>query len=308
MVPLAHGNDGLGSLRIPGACCGLVAVKPGLGVIPAPEHDWFRMSENGPIATTVADAALALSIMAGDMSFTEALPRSPSSATPTAPGAGADETAWTVSPPELRIAIAPNPLPIGFTMDKEFQHAVDEAGATLRSAGHTVVEHSRRMPVSLGLSAIMTWFSCAAEDTRGFNPRRLENRTRALARAGRVVGAFGLDGATGRKRWRESGADRWLGDADVLITPTLAHLPPRADRWGDQGLIRNTMVNVRYAPVTAAWNLAGWPALTIPFGRHTGGMPIGVQLIAPPGDEARLLGLAAQLEAARPWPRHAPTY
>lgn len=282
MVPLAHGNDGLGSLRIPGACCGLVAIKPGLGLIPPPEHDWFSLSENGPLATTVADAALALAIMADDMSVTK------------------------VTTQELRVAIAPNPLPVGFSMDKEFQRAVEEAGATLRTAGHTVVDHGHRMPTSLGLSTIATWCSCAAQDARPLNPRRLETRTRALARAGRAVGAIRLDGTKGRERWRASGADQWFGNADVLVTPTLAHVPPKAERWGRRGLARNVMVNVNYASVTGAWNLAGWPALTVPFGRHSSGMPIGVQLIAPPDGESQLLSLAAQLESARPWPRHAP--
>ncbi|GIH29185.1 putative amidase AmiB2 [Acrocarpospora phusangensis] len=280
LVPLAVGNDGLGSLRIPGACCGIIAIKPGFGMVPPPAHDWFEMCENGPLTTTVADAALALRVMAGDQALT--------------PHAA-----------DLRIAVTPNPLPLGLSIDKEFQRAVDEAGHTLREAGHTVVP-GRRLPTVVGMSSVMTWYSCAAEDSQGLPPAKLERRTRTMAAAGRTVRTLRIDGTRTRDDWRASGADLWFGNADVLVTPTLAHVPPRADRWGRRGLIRNTLVNVGYAPVTAAWNMAGWPAMTVPYGRHSSGLPIGVQLIAPPGAERQLLGLAAQLEAARPWSRHAP--
>ncbi|GIH91100.1 amidase [Planobispora siamensis] len=304
MVPLAHGADGLGSLRIPSACCGVVSIKPGLGVVPPPEPDWHGMSENGPIATTVTDLALALAVMSGDMSL----------ATP-----GKIETLQvedeiddypggltTSEPLRLRVAVAPCPLPPGFTVDERFQEAVTDAAQALGEAGHTVVEHGERMPLWLGSAAVATWFAVAREDSRGLDRHRLERRTRALARTGRLLGAFGLDGSRGRDRWRANGADQWFGNADVLVTPTLAMIPPPAERWGRRGLFRNARANLTYAPATAAWNMAGWPALTVPYGRHPSGVPIGVQLVAAPGGEAQLLILAAQLEAARPWARHAP--
>ncbi|GAA0438324.1 amidase [Acrocarpospora corrugata] len=279
LVPLALGNDGLGSLRIPGACCGVLAIKPGLGLVPPPVHNWFEMAENGPLATTVADTALALGVMAGD---------------PVTPRAF-----------DLRIAITPNPLPVGLSIDQEFQRAVEEAGHTLREAGHTVVP-GRRVPAIVGVSSVAVWYSCAALDVRGLAHAKLERRTRTMAAAGRAVRSLHLDGSRTRDRWRANGADQWFGNADVLVTPTLAQLPPKAARWGRRGLTRNTLLNVGYASVTAAWNLAGWPAMTVPYGRHSSGLPIGVQLIAPPGAEAQLLGLAATLESARPWSRHAP--
>lgn len=144
MVPLAHGNDGLGSLRIPAACCGLVSIKPGHGVVPPPEHDWYGMSENGPLATTVADLALALAVMADDMSLatpgeSEAL--GVDSAIDDYPGG------LTLSEPlRLRIAVAPMPLPSGLSVDAEFQRAVTGAAEVLGAAGHTVVEHPGRCP------------------------------------------------------------------------------------------------------------------------------------------------------------------
>lgn len=283
MVPIAHGTDGLGSLRIPAACCGVTAIKPGPDLVPPVTNTWFGLTENGPIASTVADLALALSVMTGRAYHPES----------------------AQDPFDLRIAVAPQPLPYGFRMDPEFRAAVAEAAETLRVAGHTVVDHPRRYPVSLGLATIATWYAAAAAESRGLNPRRLERRTRALARVGRLLTALRLDGAATRDRWAAYAADQWLGDADVLLTPTLAAVPPRADRTGNHGLLRTTLRNSTYAPATGQWNIARWPALSLPFGTHSTGLPIGIQLVAPPGGEPHLLALAAQLESARPWPRHA---
>jgi amidase len=310
MVPLALGNDGMGSLRIPGACCGVLALKPGTGLVPPPTDDWRGLAENGPLAVHVADLALLLSVLAADPALADAWrggvrvePRLPMLRSVWAD----DDEVWATQPardsPEpfdLRVAYAPQPLPAGLPMDKEFQAAVRAAAETLRVAGHTIVEHDHRLPFSLGPSTIASWLARARESAAGLDRRRLERRTRALARAGRLLGTLGLDGRRGRERWQGYGADQWFGDADVLITPTLAALPPKADRWGDRGLVRNVLANVRYAPATGPWNMCGWPAATVPVATHSSGLPIGVQLVAPPGGEPHLLGLAAQLANAHP--------
>ncbi|MFG1708358.1 amidase [Nonomuraea sp. M3C6] len=309
MVPIALGNDGLGSLRIPAACCGVLAIKPGTGLVPAPTDDWDTLAENGPLATTASDLSLALSVLAADPALAQAWrggrrvePRSPMLRSVWAD----DDEVWEAQPPpdspepfDLRVAYAPQPLPAGLPMDREFQAAVRGAAETLRVAGHTVVEHGR-MPVWLGPATVATWLTRAAASVHGLDRRRLERRTRALARAGRVLGALRLGGARGRERWRAYGADQWFGDADVLITPALAAIPPRADRWGERGFLRNALANIRYAPAAGPWNLCGWPAITVPMATHSSAMPIGVQLIAPPGGEPHLLGLAAQLQSAHP--------
>ncbi|WP_062353938.1 amidase [Herbidospora yilanensis] len=277
MVPLALGNDGLGSLRVPGAACGVVALKPGHGLLEPPPHDWFAMSENGPLTTTVNDTILALTVMAG---------------TPILPEAE-----------DLRIAVAPNPLPPGFSVDAEFRQAARAAGATLREAGHTVVDHGRRFPMSLGWSTIAAWYACAAADSDDLDEHELEPRTRSMARVGRLLRRTRRDGSRRRDQWRAYGADQWFGDIDVLVTPTIAHLPPSAEGRASRGMARNAYADIRFAPLTGAWNMAGWPAMTIPFGRHSSGLPMGVQLIAPPDGERLLLSLAGHLEQARPWKR-----
>ncbi|MGW4411517.1 amidase [Nonomuraea sp. NPDC004702] len=310
MVPIALGNDGMGSLRIPGACCGVLAVKPGTGLVPPPADDWDGLTENGPLATTAADLSLALSVLAADPALAEAWrtghrvepkPRMLRSVW------ADDDEVWEPQPPQdspepfdLRVAYAPQPLPPGLPVDREFQAAVRAAAETLRHAGHTVVEHPHRLPAWLGPAAVATWLGRAAAAADGLDPHGLERRTRALARAGRVLTRIGLDGRRGRERWSGYGADTWFGDADVMITPALAALPPRADRWGGRGLLPNLLANVRYAPATGPWNLCGWPAMAVPVATHSSALPIGVQLVAPPGGEPHLLALAAQLQAAHP--------
>lgn len=309
MVPIALGNDGMGSLRIPAACCGVLAIKPGTDLVPPPSDDWDRLTENGPLATTASDLSLALSVLAADPSLAEAWrgghriepPRMLRSVW------ADDDEVWEPQPPpdapdpfDLRVAYAPQPLPAGLTMDKEFRAAVRGAAETLRVAGHTVVEHESRLPAWLGPATIATWLVRAAESVEGLDRGRLERRTRALARAGRVLAALKLDGARGRERWRGYGADQWFGEADVLITPALAAIPPKADRWGARGLLRNVSRNIRYAPAAGPWNMCGWPAITVPLATHSSALPIAVQIIAPPGGEPHLLGLAAQLQAAHP--------
>ncbi|MFC4118280.1 amidase [Nonomuraea zeae] len=310
MVPIALGNDGMGSLRIPAACCGVLGFKPGTGRVPPPADDWDRLTENGPLATTAQDLALMLSVLAADPSLAEAWrggrrveprPRMLRSVW------ADDDEVWEQPPPQdspepfdLRVAYAPQPLPVGLPMDREFQAAVRAAAETLRVAGHTVVEHGRRLPAWLGPATVATWLTRAAKSADGLDRHRLERRTRALARAGRLLAALKLDGVRSRERWSGWGADQWFGDADVLIMPALAAVPPKAERWGERGFVRNASANIRYAPTAGPWNMCGWPAITVPVATHSTALPIGVQLIAPPGGEPQLLGLAAQLQAVHP--------
>jgi amidase len=88
----------------------------------------------------------------------------------------------------------------------------------------------------------------------------------------------------------------------------LAQPPPRAIAWHAKGWAANLLANIRYAPFAAPWNLAGWPAMAVPAGRHPRGLPLSIQLVGRPGSEAVLLGVAAELERLRPWPRLAPGY
>jgi amidase len=289
LVPLAHGNDGLGSIRIPAACCGLVGIKPGAGVVPPSitgEPAWYGLSENGPLATTVHDAALGLSVMAGD------------------PG-----LAQLDDPGVLRIGVSVRPALAGLPIDPRSVAATVETGELLEGRGHKVSPHAGRYPAWLGPGTLRTWYSCAYKDALGLDRTKLDRRTRRMAATGRVLETLHFGGGGVRDRWRGGAADDFFGDIDVLLLPSLATIPPPARRYGDRGAIINTFISVRAAALYGAWNIAGWPAMNVPAGVHdVAGTPLSIQLVARPGGERLLLELAAQIEAARPWQRHAPEY
>ena len=102
--------------------------------------------------------------------------------------------------------------------------------------------------------------------------------------------------------------EAFFTDYDLLVTPTLAQPGPKAIAWHRKSWFANIWSNIRYAPYQATWNLLGWPAASVPAGWHaTAGVPLGVQLVAPPhadaGGEALILSVALQLERLRPWQR-----
>jgi amidase len=283
MVPVALGNDGMGSLRIPAANCGLVTIKPGHGVVPAGigEGDWFGMSENGPLATTVRDARLVLAVLAG-----------------TGP---ADQDA---APGSLRVALSLRSPIAGVPLSGPYTTAARDAAGVLMRAGHQVRRADPPYPASLGVTALMHWTAGTAVDAAGLDPRLLARRTRVHARIGRrFLGRV----RTGRARERLRDRLRpFLTEYDVLLTPALARRSPSAAPWHERGWLRNIAANTAYSPMTPPWNLTGWPAMAVPFGTLPSGAPCAVQLVALPGREADLLDLAARLEELRPWRRTAP--
>jgi amidase len=287
MVPVAHGNDGMGSIRIPSACCGLVGIKPGSGVVPADlgNGSWFDLAENGAIATTVADAALMLAVLSGRLALAD-----------------------TGVHPSLRIAVSTKAPIRGVPIDGEFAAAARAAGDLLGEMGHRVRAADPTYPTTAGASALARWFAGAELDAQLLADRtKLEPRNRRHTQLGRVVLKAGFPKESGRVRWRRR-AEGFFTDFDVLITPGLAKTALPAVAWGRRSWLSNIASNVKYAPFAAAWNLAGWPAMVVPLGLHTDGLPLSIQLVARPGGESALLGIAAQLEQLHPWPRLAPDY
>jgi len=284
LVPIAHGNDGLGSVRIPAAACGVLGVKPGDDVVPADvgNGSWFGMSANGVLATNVTDAALMLSVLAQRPALAD-----------------------VAAPRPLRIALTTaSPVP-GVRTDPGVAAAVHAFADMLRAAGHRVQEMKLPVPTATALAVLAHWFAGTAADARTLPvPGRMLPRTRRHAALGAWAERLGAIRPGARERWRER-LLALLADHDLLLTPTTATTALAADGWAQRGWLANFTASARYAPFTGAANFAGLPAISIPAGLHADGLPIGAHLMGRPGDEALLLAVAAQAERARPWPRHA---
>ena len=277
LVPVAHGTDGLGSIRLPSAMCGLVGIKPGADLLP--ESGWYGMSAHGSLATTVADAALMLSVLAGK-----------------------PELAKVGEPGSLRVAVSTD-LPLTHApVPKPLTAAVDQAADVLARAGHRVERATPRYGVEAPLGILGRWFAGPSEQADDLERGRLQRRTQDHVRLGRALRTARLIRPGTQARWRTR-AKAFFDDYDVLLTPTLGTLPPKAERWHDRSCLANAIPSIRVAGFAGLWNLAGYPAVSVPATRHPNGLPIGVQLVTTPRGEALLLGLAAQLERENPWQR-----
>ncbi|MEV0642816.1 amidase family protein [Streptomyces sp. NPDC050619] len=282
LVPIALGNDGMGSLRIPAANCGLVTLKPGPGVVPAgiSDGDWFGMSENGPLATTVEDVRLMLSVLAD----TEFVRRD--------------------GPTPYRVAASLRSPIAGVAVTKPYTAAVREAAGLLMKAGHQVRRADPPYPMSLSFTSLAHWTAGTFVDARGLDRRQLARRTRVHASVGRAF-LNGVRTGKGREALRRH-LEPFFAEYDVLLAPALARRSPKSAPWHERGWLRNVLANTNYSPMTPPWNLTGWPAMSVPFGTLPSGAPCAVQLVGRPGSEADLLAVAEQLEQRRPWQRTAP--
>jgi amidase len=287
-VPLAQGNDGMGSLRLPAAACGLVTLKPGRGVVPAGigADNWSGMAENGALATTVADLALATSVLAGW----------PAAELP-APGR------------PLTIAVSTrSPVP-GIRPDAAGRAALDAVVAQLEAAGHTIVRREPVISPGAALGTVVRWLAGADDDATalGLDRRAMQPRSRVHARLGRLARRAGLL----RPRTAEAFRARmtaFFGEVDVLVSPVVTGPPLPARPWHERGFLANITADARWAPWTSAWNFAGLPALALPGAPRPDGTPTSIQLVGPAGSETRLLWLAGDLERRLPWRRHAPVF
>ena len=285
IVPVAHGTDGMGSIRIPAANNGVFGIKPGLGTVPADlgGDSWGGMAENGPLASTVADAALVLSVMAGK-------PELAKITEPTTP---------------LRIGVVPATTSFLVRLDPQWKKSLMDTADALRAAGH-VVEVTRFPYPANPIPMFARWFAGVAKDAEGLDEEKLQPRTRRHVKLGKRALQRGWVKQRDTVRL-EADARAFFADHDILLTPMLARSAPRAAQWHRRSWLRNIWSNLQYAPFAAPWNMIGWPAASVPAGVDANtGMPTAVQLVAPPNGEAQILGVAAQLERLRPWPRTAP--
>ncbi len=298
MVPLAVGDDGMGSLRIPAAACGIVTIKPGTGVVPTrlSGDNWGGLAESGPLARTVGDVALALSVMAGREDLARPGP---------VPGG-------------TRIGLSvTSPIRLGRDLVRiqgPWVRAAREAARALRAVDLVVVDTplpSPRDPV-LYLARWTSGVARAAED-ENLPLSAMERRTRHHALLGRTVFRRGGAG-DGDTRWNRGAAalradvERAMDTAgvDVWLTPALADVPPEATDWHRRSWGRSLWASMRFSPFTPLANVLGWPAMSVPYGSTTTPsgrpLPTSVQLVGRPGSEATLLALAAALERSNGGP------
>jgi len=294
LAALALGSDGGGSIRIPSGWCGLFGLKPQRDRVPLAPHEdaWCGLSVNGPLARSVEDAALFL-----DATTT----------TPAPDGGFVGAAAKT--PSRLRIALSTKvPPPLMVRVGKEQRAAVDAAGALLRDLGHDVVVRDPDYPPSAIYGNFLPrFFRGIYNDVRVMpHQDRLEKRTRNMARIGSLI----PEGRMAKIRAAESALAERIGsifdDVDVVVTPGNAAGPSRIGAYQRLGGIASLLAVSQRVPYFEIWNLTGQPAAAVPWGLDRNGVPLSIQLVGRPNDEATLLAVGAQIEAARPWAQRRP--
>jgi amidase len=291
LAPVAHGSDGGGSIRIPASVCGLVGLKPSRDLVsngPLPEGPG-RLGVHGALARTVADAAALLGVLAGrDDHYVREL-REPSSS--------------------LLVGRYCEPVIADTAAHDEALLAYEEASVLLESLGHRVVDVPKPLPLEAVPHFELVWAAGAAGiPIPASREADLRPLTRWLRERGRAVTADQLQEALDLMAEHAARALAETARLDVILTPTLAEVPAHVGAIrDDDDPAADFEAQKRFTPYTSPYNMTGQPAVSLPL-HWTGdpGLPGGVQLVARPMHESVLLGLAAQLEAARPWAHRHP--
>ncbi len=309
IVPVAHGNDGGGSIRIPAACCGLVGLKPSRGRISAaPELGDSSLGIDGVLTRTVADTAAILDVLEGyelgDATW------APPPSEPFAVSARAE-------PGRLRIAASTQPPVPEAVVDPACSKAVSDAAEVLRSLGHEVEEvdppwrsdalrelfgivFSNHIALSIAHSAIVAGREPSAEE--------MEPMSWAIFSMVRKLGAVEGMAAVARLQAFTRRLIAYLAPYDALLTPALAERPlplGTLDTAAPEPMSTFTRSGL-FTPFTPVFNASGQPGISLPMFEGEDGLPLGVQIVGRPAGEAVLLALAAQLEEAQPWAARRP--
>jgi amidase len=307
IVPVAHANDGGGSIRIPASCNGLVGLKPTRDRTPqGPDYAdllcglaiEFAVTKSGRESAALLDAVAGADVGASGMLPVPVRPYREEVNTP---------------PGRLRIAFSATPAS-GAAIDPECVRAVTETARLLEDLGHTVVEDAPRFDWEAFLASIhVIWTGYTASAVQGLaaatgrtpGPATLEAVTLACYEEGRRHSAIDLLAAMahGNTVSRQVGA--FFSGYDAFVTPTVSQLPAPLGTLDQNRAGMSAMDWTRqlftYVPFTPLFNTTGQPAISLPLAESASGLPIGVQIAGRFGDEATLFRLAGQLEAARPW-------
>jgi amidase len=304
MLPIAHGSDGFGSIRVPAACCGIVGLKPTRGrntFAPYTGEGLGGCSTEHALTLTVRDTAALLDATAG------AGPGDPYAAPPPPRPFLADVQA---ARRPLRIAYttaAPNGAPV----NTEYLKTLAETVVLCKDLGHKVqeadpeIDRAAVVPTFLTLAAANMVVLLASHPTAGRPARKgeVENATWGTAQMGEKIAAAAYVRATQTMHRLGRQMAAFHVGYDVLLTPGLGTLPPKLG-WIDMMLADVDEYWRRvftFSPFTVWFNLTGQPALMLPLGRTASGFPTAVQLAGRYGEEGTILALGAQLEKARPW-------
>jgi amidase len=310
MVPVAHANDGGGSIRIPASECGLVGLKPTRGRVsqgPVIAEGWAGATIDGVVTRTVRDTAGVLDVisarMPGEPYYPPPLPR------PLRQEVGAD-------PGKLRVGVLDRPGKEVYLDHPQCRAAVAGAARLLESLGHHVEESAPSAMFEQELSPHFNTIIAADVELsfqaferllgRPIADEEIEARNVAYRRQGQELDAVAyLSSRAWIGLWARRMAN-WWADHDLLVTPTVGAPPPELGWFTVAGPEVEGKRIAGFIPYTAQFNLTGQPAITLPLHWTPDGLPVGVQLVAAYGREDLLIRIASQLEQSAPWRQQRP--
>lgn len=300
LVAAALGSDGAGSVRIPAAWTNLVGIKPQRGRISTwPLAEAFNgITVNGVLAHTVADAALVLDAVSGNVGGDLHRP---------APVALSE--AVSRGPGQLRIAISTRFPFTGFRarLHPEIHRALRVVADQCSDLGHTVLDGSPDYGLRLSwdflarsTAGLLDWADHMGDGVE------LDRRTTANLRMGRLLSEHVLRKARDNEARMQHRLGAIFDTVDVVVAPTTALPPLPVHLFDNLSGIATDRAMIAACPGCWPWNLLGWPAINVPAGFTSAGLPIGVQLMGPADSEPLLVSLAAQLEAVTGWSARQP--
>ena len=300
LCPIAQGSDGGGSIRIPASCCGVLGFKASRGRISAaPFVPGIGLGTTGPLARTTADAAAYLDVVCG-YEWGDPHPAPPPERL-FADEVGAD-------PGRLRVALTTT-APFETEVDPACVAAARDAADLVASLGHEVEEAAP----DWGGAGLMDEFASIWQIAPTLypipDPSVLMPLNRAFLEGALATSSAVYAGSLARLQLRSRKITSLWAGFDLLLTPTLALPPvPVGWEWEPEDPWEQFDRAARFTPFTAAFNVTGQPAISVPLHWTDEGLPIGVQLVGPPLGDALLVRVAAQLETARPWAARRPPY
>jgi amidase len=299
LAPIAHGADGGGSIRVPASCNGLVGLKPTRGRVTNAVVESEGMATHGVLTRSVADTAAALDVLA----------RHDPGAwwSPPTPATSYVRAAAAPAPTALRIGVLVDPPIEGLPVDPACVTAVDTTLRSLEALGHHVVDVPLPLPPTDELvSTFTTIWNVGGAGIPLADPERVEPQNHALRAAARAVDSWSYAEAVRRtQELSRCVVEAFVRHFDVLVTPTMACLPPpiglgRVEPGDDP--LTPLLRSYPLAVFTSLFNVTGQPAISVPVHHDDAtGLPVGVQLVAAPWREDLLLQVSRALELAHPW-------